>query len=70
MPGLDGREIVKAIRAHSPDTQVVLITGHGSGGEDIEYPPVADSRILLKPFPIETLVRHIRELTAARGAEP
>jgi CheY-like chemotaxis protein len=66
MPGLDGREIVRAIRTHSPDTQVVLITGHGSEGEKGESTPGRDFRILLKPFPIETLVDHIRELTASR----
>lgn len=70
MPGLDGHEIVRAIRAHSPDTEVVFITGHGSGGEEIESPPGRDFRILLKPFPIETLVQHIRKLAEARGAKP
>jgi DNA-binding response OmpR family regulator len=69
MPGLDGHEIVRAIRAHSPDTQIIFITGHGSGGEEVESPPVPEFRVLLKPFPIETLVDHIRELAEARGTK-
>ena len=28
MPGMDGLELLKAIKAESPETEVVIITGH------------------------------------------
>ena len=57
MPGLDGRKIVEAIRARSPATRVVLITGHGSGEGETEQPPIG------------TLVRQIQELVSSEGAK-
>ncbi len=29
MPGMDGLELLQAIKKESPDTEVIMITGHG-----------------------------------------
>jgi len=36
MPGMDGIELLKAIKKHSPDIEVVMITGHGDMNLAIE----------------------------------
>jgi DNA-binding NtrC family response regulator len=54
MPGMNGRELLTAIHARSPDLPVVVLTGDrfhasGNGFEDA-------FNVLLKPPPIETLL--------------
>jgi DNA-binding NtrC family response regulator len=70
MPGLDGTKIVGRIREQHPETQVILITGHGSSHGELDDLTDRDYPILLKPFPIQRLVELIQELTSGRRVEP
>lgn len=56
MPGISGLEVLKLIRRQRPNTQVILITGHGSS-EDGES-GMADGAFdyVVKPIDIETLI--------------
>lgn len=69
MPGLDGTKIVDRIRKRRPHTRVVLITGHGSGEDELDEVAVRDYPILLKPFPIQRLVEEIQALTSGSRSE-
>lgn len=67
LPGLDGTKIVELIRDRRPETRVILITGHGSAGGELDDLTVLDYPILLKPFPIQRLVEQIQELATGSG---
>jgi YesN/AraC family two-component response regulator len=54
MPGMDGIELLQKMKQENPDTEVIMITGHGDGnrlekgqGEDLFKGP--DQRIYGKP---------------------
>ncbi|HME37663.1 MAG TPA: response regulator [Steroidobacteraceae bacterium] len=65
MPYVDGRKVAAAIKAASPLTPVVLVTGWGESlrGEDVHAMPV--DRVLSKPADLEELRAVILELTTA-----
>ena len=64
MPYVDGRKVAAAIKAQSPQTPVVLLTGWGRRLiAENETPPHVD-RILSKPPTIEDLTRGLRSVTS------
>jgi CheY-like chemotaxis protein len=67
MPYVDGRKVAAAIKAASPSTPVVLVTGwvHGIRGDDV-LPPHVD-RLVGKPPDVADLRRMLAELTAPRS---
>ena len=64
MPHVDGSKVAAAIKAASPGTPVVLVTGWGHGmRSENDLPPHVD-RLLSKPPDVEDLRRAIAGLTA------
>jgi len=59
MPGLSGIDVLNVIRRKYPRTKVLLITGHGAEDPSAAEVPEGAFDILLKPFPIETLLERI-----------
>ena len=55
MPGMDGIEVLKRIKEGSPDTEVIIITGHGDIDSAIEALHFGASDFITKPFRGETL---------------
>ena len=55
MPGLGGLEVLKRIKARSPQTPVILLTGRGSTKEGIEGMHLGAAGYLMKPINIEEL---------------
>jgi signal transduction histidine kinase/CheY-like chemotaxis protein len=79
MPGVDGREVTRTIKAESPQTPVVLLTGYGTlEGEEEDKSPTPVDGIVSKPPRIEELnqvlvqvTRRLRsEATGAREPTP
>ncbi|MEJ2218481.1 MAG: response regulator [Gemmatimonadota bacterium] len=60
MPGMGGLELVREIRASFPDVRIVLITGHSSVREAEEGMGLGVFDYLVKPVPIDELVRVLR----------
>ncbi len=60
MPGMSGLELVRAIRSSYPDVHIVLITGHSSVREAEEAMGLGVYDYLVKPVPIDELVRVLR----------
>jgi DNA-binding response OmpR family regulator len=60
MPGMGGLELVREIRASYPDVHIVLITGHSSVREAEEGMGLGVFDYLIKPVPIDELVRVLR----------
>jgi signal transduction histidine kinase len=64
MPYVDGRQVVENVRAASPETRIVLLTGWGqqiAAGEDDQ--PLAVDRLLPKPTRLHELRAVLAELT-------
>jgi len=55
MPGLDGLELLKRLHAISPETPVVVITGHGTIETAVEAMKQGAFDFLTKPFPADKL---------------
>lgn len=66
MPGLGGLEVIKSIKAHHPEIQVILLTGHGSAQDAEQGMRLGAFDYLMKPINIANLVRILH---AAAGRE-
>lgn len=64
MPGMDGIEAAKAIKAASPATTVAILTTFDRPGYLERSLAAGASGFLLKDEPVEALARHIRRLHA------
>ena len=63
MPYVDGRKVASAVKAASPDTPVVLVTGWGRQMHlENDLPPEAD-RVVSKPPRLEELREVLASLT-------
>lgn len=64
MPYVDGRQVVDSVRASSPDTPIIMLTGWGQQpAADNERTPRVD-RLLSKPPRLQELRSALAELTA------
>jgi two-component system response regulator AtoC len=58
MPGPDGMEVLNQTKAHNRDTEVILITGHGSIDNAIEAMKRGAYHYVTKPFRLEE-IKHL-----------
>jgi CheY-like chemotaxis protein len=58
MPGMDGLELARRLKAMLPDLTVVLMTGHPNRIDDVI---AAGAVPLVKPFSVATLQRIVHE---------
>ena len=68
MPGLGGLEVLRQINSTHPDTQVILLTGHGSTREGIEGMRLGAFDYLIKPVDIEEMLEKMKEAAKSVGA--
>lgn len=68
MPGMDGIETLKRLRATDPDCQIILLTGQGSVPSAVEATHLGAMDYLEKPTQIDVLLDRIREARARRLA--
>ncbi len=60
MPGMDGMEALKAIKAKNPELQIILLTGYASVEKTREAMKAGASDFLEKPPDIEELTAIIK----------
>jgi len=60
MPGIDGMEVLQKIKSISPDTEVIMITGHGEMDLAIKSLQLEASNFITKPIQDEALFGAIR----------
>ncbi len=60
MPGIDGLEVLRQIKEVAPDTQVIVITGHGDMESAIEALKLEASDFINKPIRDEALMLAIK----------
>jgi DNA-binding NtrC family response regulator len=66
MPGMDGIQALKAIKANHPEMQVILLTGHGSLEKGIEAMKMGAMDFLEKPADIDKLTEKIKTAQAKK----
>ncbi len=60
MPGIDGLEVLQRIKSISPDTEVIMITGHGEMDLAIKSLQLEASDFITKPIHDEALFWALR----------
>jgi DNA-binding NtrC family response regulator len=61
MPGIDGIEVLRRVKQTHPDTEVIILTGHGSEKEKQLAFELGAFAYLEKPVDIELLSATIRK---------
>ena len=64
MPGMDGMEVLRELRARVPDWPVIVITAHGEVGAAVRALKLGALDFLVKPFPEELLQTCLRNAAA------
>ncbi|WP_187335358.1 sigma-54-dependent transcriptional regulator [Novosphingopyxis iocasae] len=67
MPGMDGMQLLAALRERDPDLPVVLITGHGDVPLAVKAIRDGAYDFLTKPYHPETLLRSLRRALEQRS---
>ncbi len=67
MPGMDGIETLREIKILTPQTPVILLTGHASVEAAIEGMQYGASTYLVKPVELHDLIEEIDRVCAGDG---
>lgn len=62
MPGLDGLGVLRHLRSHSPDSDVIIMTAYGSVDDAIRCLRLGATEYILKPFDMDDLVIRVNRL--------
>ena len=72
MPGIDGLEVLRRVKRKHPDTEVIILTGHGSDAEEALAAQLGAFAYLRKPVDIDiltdTMKRAYSRFNAAKNA--
>ena len=60
MPGIGGLEVIRKIKRDHQETQVIMLTGHGSEKHEVEARKLGAFEYLQKPVDIETLMKKVK----------
>ena len=66
MPGIDGLETLKRIKARQPEAEIIMLTGHGSIRTGIEAMKLGAEDYLQKPVNISVLMDKISTARSKR----
>jgi DNA-binding NtrC family response regulator len=67
MPGINGIEALHTIKRISPNTEVILMTGHLSREDEEEGMKGGAFAYLIKPYPIADLMSVIRKAADSKN---
>lgn len=73
IPGMDGIEVLKTIKAYNPETDVVIMSGHASIDTAVKATKLGASDFIEKPFTLDHLVQSVenvfqeKKMQALRG---
>ncbi len=61
MPGIDGMEVLRKVRAERPNVEVIILTGHGSEKDRLLAEELGAFAYLQKPVDIDVLTQTMKE---------
>jgi DNA-binding NtrC family response regulator len=61
MPGIDGLETLRRIKADNPNAEIIMLTGHGSIQSGVEAMKLGAGDFLQKPVELSELMEKIGE---------
>ncbi len=61
MPGIDGIEAIKTIKANAPETQIILLTGYATVEKSVEAMKAGAMDFVEKPVNIDALAEKIKK---------
>ncbi|HSF03490.1 MAG TPA: sigma-54 dependent transcriptional regulator, partial [Solirubrobacterales bacterium] len=67
MPGLDGLELLRAAKLIAPETEVIVLTGHGTVEEAVDAMKEGAYDFLTKPVDRAPLIRVVRQALERRA---
>jgi DNA-binding NtrC family response regulator len=68
MPGMDGLEVLRQLKQKHPETEVVILTGHGSSEAGMEGVSLGAFAYMVKPVKLAELVEKVEEALAWRSS--
>jgi DNA-binding response OmpR family regulator len=68
MPGIDGLEVLRRVKRSHPETEVIILTGHGSDAEERVAAELGAFAYLRKPVDIDVLTETMKEAYRKVGA--
>src|SRR5438270_1596988 len=69
MPGMDGIELLRAVRERAPSTGVILMTAHGSVDTAVEAMRLGALDYVEKPFPLGAMEAKVEKALERRRLE-
>ena len=66
LPGLDGLDLLRRLRAEKPQQKILILSARGSVGDKVKGLDLGADDYLVKPFHFEELLARIRNLTGRR----
>lgn len=66
LPGLDGLDLLRRLRAEKPQQKVLILSARGSVGDKVKGLDLGADDYLVKPFHFEELLARIRNLIGRR----
>ncbi|HEX3204253.1 MAG TPA: response regulator [Nitrospiraceae bacterium] len=70
MPGMNGLEVLKQIRALDPSAPVIVLTGAGATDLEMEVKALGVKDVLYKGSSLRVLTRTLEEVTRASERDP
>ena len=61
LPDINGMDVIRKIKANKPDTEIIVITGHGNAATAVEAMKLGVSDFLAKPFTEDQIKSAISE---------
>ena len=61
MPGIDGIEVLKKVKASHPDIEVIILTGHGTEEDEVTCMALGAFAYLRKPIDIDILSQTLKK---------
>ncbi|MFQ5716307.1 MAG: UDP-3-O-acyl-N-acetylglucosamine deacetylase [Nitrospinales bacterium] len=70
IPGMDGIEVLKTIKAYNPETHVLIMSGHASIDTAVKATKLGASDFIEKPFSLNQLVQSVENVLLEEKARP
>lgn len=70
IPGMDGIEVLKTIKAYNPETHVLIMSGHASIDTAVKATKLGASDFIEKPFSLNQLVQSVENVFLEETVRP